>query len=112
MRRVLLAALAGAAAGSACSWSPFCASGSIPSNTTTSSSPTARILVDPLVRVQADTSSAAGGIYFVDIFVRKASLIERLWPRIHEGAELVPKSALLAPGAERQRSASPPTSAR
>ena len=45
-----------------------------------------------------------GGIYFVDIFVRKASLIERLWPGIHEGAELIPQSQLLAPGvSEKQR---------
>jgi Lon-like protease len=54
--------------------------------------------VDPLVRVQGGHKQRGGGIYFVDIFVRKASLIERLWPGIHEGAELVPKSALLAPG--------------
>jgi len=56
--------------------------------------------VDPLVRVQGGHSSSPGGIYFVDIFVRKASLIERLWPGIHEGAELVPKSALFAPGVD------------
>jgi PDZ domain-containing protein len=54
--------------------------------------------VDPLVHVQGGHTPRGGGIYFVDIFVRKASLIERLWPGIHEGAELVPKSALLAPG--------------
>jgi Lon-like protease len=61
--------------------------------------------VDPLVRVAgAKDTTAPGGIYFVDIFVRKASLLERLWPGIHEGAELVPKSALLAPGSsESQR---------
>ena len=61
--------------------------------------------VDPLVSVQgAKTTTAPGGIYFVDIFVRKASLLERLWPGIHEGAQLVPASALLAPGAsEKQR---------
>ena len=57
--------------------------------------------VDPLVHVQGGHPSKTGGIYFVDIFVRKASLIERLWPGIHEGAQLVPKSALLAPGVER-----------
>jgi Lon-like protease len=39
-----------------------------------------------------------GGIYFVDIFVRKATLLERLWPGIREGAQLVPASAVLAPG--------------
>jgi PDZ domain-containing protein len=36
--------------------------------------------------------------------VRKASLIERLWPGIHEGAQLVPKSDLLPPGtSDKQR---------
>jgi Lon-like protease len=60
--------------------------------------------VDPLVYVQGGHRPRDGGIYFVDIFVRKASLIERLWPGIHEGGELVPRSALLAPGvSERQR---------
>jgi PDZ domain-containing protein len=62
--------------------------------------------VDPLVRVHGGRAPHGGGIYFVDIFVRKASLIERMWPGIHEGAELVPKSALLAPGvSDRQREA-------
>jgi Lon-like protease len=61
--------------------------------------------VESLVRVDAPHAKPdKGGIYFVDIFVRKASLIERLWPGIHEGAELIPKSALLAPGvSESQR---------
>ncbi len=54
--------------------------------------------VDPLVQVQGGHKQRGGGIYFVDIFVRKASLIERIWPGIHEGAELVPSSAFLAPG--------------
>jgi Lon-like protease len=54
--------------------------------------------VDPLVQVQGGHKQRGGGIYFVDIFVRKASLIERIWPGVHEGAELVPSSALLAPG--------------
>ncbi len=54
--------------------------------------------VDPLVDVQGGHRPHGGGIYFVDIFVRKASLIERLWPGLHEGAQLVPRSALLAPG--------------
>jgi Lon-like protease len=59
--------------------------------------------VDPLVRVQGGHRPRDGGIYFVDIFVRKASLIERLWPGIHEGAVLVPKSALFAPGVNEQQ---------
>src|SRR4051794_28304662 len=60
--------------------------------------------VDPLVRVEGGKKPKDGGIYFVDIFVRKASLIERLWPGLHKGAQIVPKSALLAPGTtEKQR---------
>ena len=60
--------------------------------------------VDPLVKVHGGHPRRDGGIYFVDIFVRKASLIERLWPGIHDGADLVPKSALLGPGVnEKQR---------
>jgi PDZ domain-containing protein len=34
-----------------------------------------------------------GGIYMVDIVVRKASLLERLFPGIHSGASLVPAKA-------------------
>jgi Lon-like protease len=61
--------------------------------------------VDPLVTVQGGhRPTDGGGIYFVDIFVRKATLIERLWPGIHEGAQLVPQSAVLPPGTnEKQR---------
>jgi len=58
--------------------------------------------VDPLVHVEGGHPQRGGGIFFVDIFVRKASLIERLWPGIHEGAVLVPKSALFAPGVNEQ----------
>jgi PDZ domain-containing protein len=61
--------------------------------------------VAPIVTVQGGKEPRdGGGIYFVDIFVRKATLLERLWPGIHEGAQLVPASALLPPGtSERQR---------
>jgi PDZ domain-containing protein len=61
--------------------------------------------VAPLVAVQGGhTPHDGGGIYFVDIFVRKATLLERLWPGIHEGAELVPKSDVLPKGvSESQR---------
>ena len=40
----------------------------------------------------------SGGIYYVDVFVRKASWFERLFPTIHEGATLVPSSVVQAPG--------------
>jgi PDZ domain-containing protein len=61
--------------------------------------------VGPLVTVQGGHPSQDGGdIYFVDIFVRKATLIERLWPGIHEGAQLVPASDVLPKGvSETQR---------
>ena len=55
--------------------------------------------VEPLVSIAGRHPHAdSGGIYFVDILVRKATLLERLWPGIHEGAQLVPASALQAPG--------------
>jgi PDZ domain-containing protein len=60
--------------------------------------------VDPLISVQGGHDAKLGGIYFVDIFVRKATWIERLWPGIHEGAELVPKSSVVPKGvSEKQR---------
>ncbi len=55
--------------------------------------------VAPLVSVQGATrKSDPGAIYFVDIFVRKATLAEKLFPWLREGGEIVPASALLAPG--------------
>jgi PDZ domain-containing protein len=55
--------------------------------------------VDPLVQVQGGHKiRGPHGIYFVDIFVRKATLFERLYPGIHEGAQLVPASAVLPKG--------------
>jgi PDZ domain-containing protein len=50
--------------------------------------------VDPLVRVPGEPDvDEKGGIYMVDIVVRKASLLERLFPQIHGGATLVPAKA-------------------
>lgn len=37
------------------------------------------------------TAQDEGGIYMVDILVRKASLFERLFPQIHDSASLVPE---------------------
>jgi Lon-like protease len=55
--------------------------------------------VDPLVTVEgveraADEQRGDGdpGIYFVDVIVRRASLLERLVPGIRDGAELVPEA--------------------
>jgi PDZ domain-containing protein len=47
--------------------------------------------VAPLVDVPGETDAdEKGGIYMVDIVVRKASLLERLFPGLHDGASLVP----------------------
>ncbi len=47
--------------------------------------------VDPLVNVPGEeTGEARGGVYMVDILVRKATLFERLFPGVEEGASLVP----------------------
>jgi PDZ domain-containing protein len=61
--------------------------------------------VAPIVDVQGGKDPTdGGGIYFVDIFVRKATLLERIWPGIHEGAQLVPASAVVPKGtSEKQR---------
>jgi PDZ domain-containing protein len=57
--------------------------------------------VDPLVTVPSpkDRKPDPGGIYFVDVIVRKASLLERLLPGIHDGADLVPANEVNPPGA-------------
>lgn len=57
--------------------------------------------VAPLVSVPAGDKVPdpdGGGIYFVDVVVRKASLLERLFPGIRDGADLVPASAVVPPG--------------
>ena len=47
--------------------------------------------VAPLVKVQGGhNSKGPGGIYFVDVFERHASMFESLFPWIHRGATLVP----------------------
>lgn len=51
--------------------------------------------VAPLVTVEGEKADRdGGGIYYVSIRVRKATLLERLWPGYHEGADLVPGHAL------------------
>ena len=55
--------------------------------------------VDPLVAVpdepdQAGAEDEDGGVYMVDILVRKASLAERLFPGLADGASLVPGHAV------------------
>lgn len=51
--------------------------------------------VAPLVTVEGEKPDRdGGGLYYVNVVVRKATLLERLWPGIHEGATLVPGHAL------------------
>ena len=39
-----------------------------------------------------------GGIFYVDIIVRRATLLERMIPRLRDDGELVPASAIVPPG--------------
>ena len=55
--------------------------------------------VAPLVRVQGGHEPTdAGVIYFVDVFERRASMFESLFPWIHKGATLVPARLIVPPG--------------
>jgi Lon-like protease len=55
--------------------------------------------VGPLVKVpHPKADQDGGGIYFVDVFERKATLLERLFPGIRSGATIVPASAVNPPG--------------
>ena len=64
--------------------------------------------VDPLVRVPGEQAgSEDGGVYMVDILVRKATLFERLFPGSQEGSSLVPDEHVNPVGvseSERRRS--------
>jgi len=55
--------------------------------------------VGPLVHVQGGHErSGPGGIYFVDVFERRANKLESLFPFIHSGATLVPAKLIVPPG--------------
>ena len=55
--------------------------------------------VAPLVEVQGGKDpTGPGGIYFVDVFERRASMFESLFPWIHDGATLVPAKLIVPPG--------------
>lgn len=55
--------------------------------------------VAPLVKVQGGHEPTDGGaIYFVDVFERRASMFESLFPWIHDGATLVPAKLIVPPG--------------
>jgi Lon-like protease len=58
--------------------------------------------VGPLVTVAGGHKPAdGGGIYFVDVVVRKATLLEELFGGLHDGADLYPASAVVPPGVSR-----------
>jgi PDZ domain-containing protein len=63
--------------------------------------------VAPLVDVEGGSNPRdGGGIYFVDVLVRKATLVESVWPGVREGATVVPAESVRPPGvseAERRR---------
>jgi PDZ domain-containing protein len=60
--------------------------------------------VAPLVRVQgAHPAKGPGGIYFVDVFERRASMLESLFPFIRSGATLVPANLIVPPGSNDQQ---------
>jgi Lon-like protease len=56
--------------------------------------------VAPLVTVAGGHDPARGGVYFVDVFERKATLLERLFGGLHEGADLYPASEINPPGVD------------
>ncbi|HKB94016.1 MAG TPA: PDZ domain-containing protein [Gaiellaceae bacterium] len=60
--------------------------------------------VAPLVRVQGGhLPKGPGGIYFVDVFERRASVLESLFPFIRSGATLYPASEIVPPGSNDQQ---------
>lgn len=54
--------------------------------------------VAPLVKVKGGHDPLHGGVYFVDVVVRKATILEKLFGGLHKGAQLVPASAVNPPG--------------
>jgi PDZ domain-containing protein len=59
--------------------------------------------VGPLVTVQGQHPERGdGGIYFVDVFERRASVFESIFPWIHKGSTLVPASLIVPPGVSDQ----------
>jgi PDZ domain-containing protein len=55
--------------------------------------------VAPLVRVQGGSDpKGPGGIYFVDVVQQRATLLETLFPWLHDGADLVPARDVVPPG--------------
>lgn len=60
--------------------------------------------VAPLVRVQGGHEpKGPGGVYFVDVFERRATLLEKLFPFIRSGSTLVPAKLIVPPGVSDQQ---------
>jgi PDZ domain-containing protein len=58
----------------------------------------------PYVTVQGEHRDRnGGGIYYVAVEVKKASLLEKLFPGLHEGSTLVPAAAVVSPGESDQQ---------
>jgi Lon-like protease len=58
----------------------------------------------PYVTVQGEKrDNDGGGIYYVAVEVKKASLLEKLFPGIREGSTLVPAAAVVSPGQSDQQ---------
>ena len=59
--------------------------------------------VEPLVQVQGEKDRPGpGGIYMVDVVIRKASLLEKYFPGVHQGATLVPAKVYNPQGVSEQ----------
>jgi PDZ domain-containing protein len=59
--------------------------------------------VAPLVTVKGGHDPTRGGVYYVDVVVRKATLLERLFGGLHNGADLYPPQAVDPPGVNQQQ---------
>ena len=58
----------------------------------------------PFVTVKGERSDKdGGGIYYVAVEVKKASILEKLFHGLHEGSTLVPAAAIRAPGESEQQ---------
>ena len=58
----------------------------------------------PFVTVEGEKSDKdGGGIYYVAVEVKKASILEKLFHGLHEGSTLVPAAAVRAPGESDQQ---------
>jgi PDZ domain-containing protein len=59
--------------------------------------------VAPLVTFRGGHDPKKGGVYFVDVIVRKATVLERLFSGLHKGADLYPANAVNPPGVDEQQ---------